>query len=169
MMSVVDCAMLAASNSPGVPIVVKATLILTVALIGLRLARRARASSRHAILAGAFGASMALPIASIFAPPVCIGLPVAAQERTAPTPLLVATGVISAAVMPHEGTSAAIPRSSELSVFGMWLGGTALFLVPVIMGLWQFVPFAGPDLRGSAAKQPILSDPRMLAHKSLGK
>lgn len=69
MMSVVDGAMLAASNSLGVLIVVKATLILTLALIGVRVARRTRPSIRHAILAAAFGALMALPIISIVAKP----------------------------------------------------------------------------------------------------
>ena len=141
MMSVVDGVVLAASNAPGVLILVKATLVLTAALIAVRLARRTRASIRHAILAAALGALMVLPITSIVAPPVRIALAVAAQERTAPAPSPGAIGAIATAVAPREGASAAMRRSSHPSlstiVFGMWLAGTALFLAPMIVGLWQ--------------------------------
>lgn len=141
MISVIDGAILAASDSLVASIVVKATLILTFALIAERLARRSSAAMRHAILAASFGVLLILPVASILAPPVRIAMPVTPQEQTAPTPLPAATGVISPVVAEHEGASVVIPRSPQLSLSAsllvVWLSGTGLSLWPVIMGLWQ--------------------------------
>jgi uncharacterized protein (TIGR03435 family) len=133
--------MLQVSASPAVSIILKATLILGFALIGAGLARRSRASMRHAILAAAFGVLLLLPAASIFAPPLRIPLRVAsAREPIEPAPLVMATD-IGPIVTPQAGADAGGPRSYELSLsnllIGVWLAGVGLFSLPVIMGLWQ--------------------------------
>jgi uncharacterized protein (TIGR03435 family) len=140
MMSFIDGAMLAASDSLVVSIIVKTTLILVFALVGVRLARRSRASMRHAILAAAFGVLLVLPVVSALAPPFRIVLPVTSR-RIELTPLFVGIDTAPPVVTPHPGASAPIPRSYGLPVstfsFVVWLAGTGLLLWPVIMGLWQ--------------------------------
>ena len=84
MMPVIDGVMLAVSSSPAASIVAKATVITALGLSCARLARRSRAAVRHALLAAAFGVLLALPVASILAPPVRIAVPAAAQERIVP-------------------------------------------------------------------------------------
>jgi len=108
--SAIDGSMLAASDSPVVSIIVKATLILAFALIAARLTRRSRASLRHAILAAAFGVLLVLPIASTLAPPFRVGLPVMPRERIEPAPWVVAIDIAQPAVTPHAGAGAAIAR-----------------------------------------------------------
>ncbi len=59
----------------------KVTITTALSLIGVRLLRGSRAAVRHALLAGAFGVLLVLPIASVVAPPVRIAVPIAAQAR----------------------------------------------------------------------------------------
>ncbi len=47
---------LALSRSPELSILLKATVLLALALVAVRLARHASAATRHLILAGAFAA-----------------------------------------------------------------------------------------------------------------
>ncbi|WP_321472597.1 ankyrin repeat domain-containing protein [uncultured Paludibaculum sp.] len=64
--------MLSLSNSPGLAIAGKATLILSAGLAGSALAWRSRASVRHLILASTFGSLLALPFVVALAPPVVV-------------------------------------------------------------------------------------------------
>jgi|GEM_PF-1649483 len=141
MISAIDGAILAASNSLVASMIVKATLILAFALLAERLARRSSASIRHAILAAAFGMLLALPIASTLAPPIRIAMPATPQEQIAPVSSPAAPDVISSRATEHESVGVATPRPSQLSLsallLGVWLIGAALSLWPVILGLWQ--------------------------------
>ncbi|HEV2668155.1 MAG TPA: hypothetical protein VG324_24780, partial [Blastocatellia bacterium] len=65
-------AMITGSLSLAVSTLAKATAIAALGLIGTRMARRSRASLRHALLAVTFGALAALPFASTLIPPVGI-------------------------------------------------------------------------------------------------
>ena len=113
-------------------IVLKATVALLLGLGGAALARRSRAAVRHAVLAASFGVLLVLPAASLLAPPVPIAV------ASAPlAPMLPAPAAISA--VPHFASAAqkapGIPLSSVW--MALWIAGTALFLAPVTVGLWQ--------------------------------
>jgi beta-lactamase regulating signal transducer with metallopeptidase domain len=142
MMPVIDGAVLAASSLLAASIVVKATVATALAFIGARLARRSRAAVRHALLAAAFGVLLALPIASIVTPPVRIAVPAAAPKRIEPAFAGTAGAISPVAPAPASvGAVSAVPQSAGLSPSALlltaWIGGTALFLFPVVMGLWQ--------------------------------
>jgi TonB family protein len=116
---------------------------LALGLMGTWLARRSRAAVRHALLASAFGVLLVLPIASIVAPSVRIAVPGAAQDRIV-SPLLAGAREAIPPVAPARpivGVTTVVPRSAGLSLSGLlltgWIAGTALFLVPVVTGLWE--------------------------------
>jgi TonB family protein len=139
MMPVMNGIMLAVSGSLAASIVAKATVTAALGLIGAWLARRSRAAVRHALLAAAFGVMLMLPFASVVAPPVRIALPAVAQERVVPGSA-VATRAIPVVARAHPGVGA-VPESAGVSTSALllagWLAGTALFLLPVVIGLWQ--------------------------------
>jgi len=56
------------SASTALSIVVKATIVLGIALLATRLARHARASLRHALLASAFAVLVVLPAFTMLLP-----------------------------------------------------------------------------------------------------
>jgi uncharacterized protein (TIGR03435 family) len=134
-------AMIAGSLSLAVSTLAKATAIAALGLIGTRMARRSRASLRHALLAVTFGALAALPFASTLIPPVGIEAPIATQEpaRMEPPP--------AGAALPARPEDAGIavapatPGGPSLSLsallFKGWIAGMALFLLPMAIGLWQ--------------------------------
>jgi uncharacterized protein (TIGR03435 family) len=141
MMSVISEALLAVSSSLAASIAVKATLVMALALTGVWLARRSRAAVRHALLAAAFGVLLALPVASLVAPPIHIAVLDAAQQRTVPA--FAAGSAVEPVAPPRAtvGVTQTVPRSGGLSLSTLlltaWIAGTALFLLPVAMGLWQ--------------------------------
>ena len=71
----VDAA-LAMSGRLDLAIVGKATVVLAVALVALRVASRARASVRHLLVAAALGAVLVLPLVVDALPPIAITMPV---------------------------------------------------------------------------------------------
>jgi uncharacterized protein (TIGR03435 family) len=127
-------------------ILVKVTVLLAVALIGVRLARNSRAAVRHVLLTAAFAALLILPMASAIAPSVAISVPASMQQViTSPdagaTVELAPAGSVSAAAR----TRSAPPRPSlpPLSAFllGGWIAGTIVCLVPIANGLRQVRAF----------------------------
>jgi uncharacterized protein (TIGR03435 family) len=143
MMTTINGVLLAAGSSLAWLIVVKGTVVAALGLATTWLARRSRAAVRHAFLAVTFGAMLLLPIASIVAPPVHIAMPVAEVSQEA-WPLVVNTTapispVITAA---DDGVAPAAPQPSamfsvSILLLAGWIVGTAVFLVPMITGLWQ--------------------------------
>jgi uncharacterized protein (TIGR03435 family) len=119
----------------------KVTVILSLALAGTRLTRRSRAAVRHVLLSGAFGILLILPIASVVAPSVSVAVPAAVQSVMAPLtiePPVETTRGETARVdlVPSARSRRSWPSMAELVVVG-WLVGTSVFLLPVIFGLWQ--------------------------------
>src|SRR5271169_4483995 len=57
-------------------IVLKATLVLGLTLVAVRLAPRARASVRHIVLAAAFCILLTLPLFAVLLPTVVVHIPV---------------------------------------------------------------------------------------------
>jgi uncharacterized protein (TIGR03435 family) len=123
-------------------LVARATVIVTLALVGVRLARSARAAVRHVVLAAAFGALLVLPVDSLVAPTVPVAVPVVVHDAIAPLEIAPMGGTVSpgsptvsAVKAPGPSMSRWAPLSTLL-VAG-WAVGAAAFLLPVIVGLWQ--------------------------------
>jgi len=140
MMHFINEALLAVGSSPAASMVAKATFTTALGLSVARLARGSRAAVRHAVLAAAFGVLLLLPIASVVAPPVRIAVTEAAQERVVPASSGASHAI--AHLAPARTDDGAIVRQSEgiswsALLFVAWLAGAALFLMPVITGLWQ--------------------------------
>jgi uncharacterized protein (TIGR03435 family) len=124
-------------------LVARATVVVTLALAGVRLARGARAAVRHVVLAAAFAVLLILPIASFVAPTVRIAVPAAVHDAIAPLDI----ESIRETVSPGSSTapSAAEPPGPSRSpwaalstlLVAAWAVGTAAFLLPVVIGLWQ--------------------------------
>jgi bla regulator protein blaR1 len=167
MMPVIDGAMLAIGSSLAVSIVVKVTVVAALGLAAAWLARRNRAAVRHALLAATFGAALLLQIGSIVAPPVRVAVPVVEVNQAA-LPLVVGT----IEPMPPVTTAAdgalvkpATPQASRFSLSALllagWIIGTAVFLLPVVTGLWQIrvLRRSGlPWLRGQSAAETLAFD-----------
>jgi uncharacterized protein (TIGR03435 family) len=149
----INVALLAVGSSLAASIVVKVTVIISLALCAAWLARGSRAAVRHALLAAAFGVTLLLPIASVLVPPVHLGVPVVDENRASAAPPL-ENGVeqIPPALMADPGDPAiSAPQSSSLSktmslskaislsnlLLTGWIAGGAIFLLPLAIGLWQ--------------------------------
>ncbi|MDR3701403.1 MAG: TonB family protein [Candidatus Sulfopaludibacter sp.] len=150
MMPAINQIVLAVSGSLAASMVVKATLLVTLGLIGSAIAGRSRASVRHSLLAATFGVLLLLPVAAIVAPPVRLVVHVAEQKRAPPAlpgaafPSLAVT-TPSVSVAPRQASRLSLPSLLPAA----WLGGLALFLTPVILGLWRV-----RSLRRSALPSP---------------
>jgi TonB family protein len=124
-------AVLALSNSVAAWIVVKATIILLLGLLAAVLLRGSRAAVRHALLAATFAVLLLLPLASVVAPPVRIGM------RTATLPLAGSITRLNHITHPPDAPrQPSWPPLSTLLLWG-WMAGSALILLPVAIGLWQ--------------------------------
>lgn len=143
MMPNIEQAILVVSNSLAGSIIVKATIAISLALVAVWFARRSRASIRHAVLAAGFAVLLALPITAIVAPPIHIAVPMAqhpsasgsdSQQFGAEAPLATRTGSNSE-LLPAKSLTSEISLLDIL--FAAWAIGAALFLAPVIIGLWQ--------------------------------
>jgi beta-lactamase regulating signal transducer with metallopeptidase domain len=104
----------------------------------VRLARQARASVRHLVVAACFAGLVALPALMMAAPSMTIDVPVAAavdgQPRGATAP---AVGTAT----PGRASSPAGPPARTVSRLAMvraaWAIGALVFLVPVAVVLWR--------------------------------
>ena len=143
MMPIISGVVLAISGSLAALIVAKVTVVAALGLAVSALARRSRAALRHALLAVMFGAMLVLPIASFVTPPVHVAMPVAVAGRAALPPVFdaieafpsVATAADAAGVKP--ATPQAFRFSLSVLLLAGWIIGTAVFLLPVLTGLWQ--------------------------------
>ena len=126
------------TQSAELSLLVKATLILTVALAVMRFTGRARASVRHLVIATGFGALLALPVLLAVAPPITVDLPVSGFYRddmveiidVSPDPSPLASAIDTPRRIVQEIGVAETLRA-------IWLVGTILFLIPVAGVLWK--------------------------------
>jgi uncharacterized protein (TIGR03435 family) len=139
----VDGVMLAISSSLAASIVAKVTITTALGLAAAWLARGNRAAVRHALLAATFGVMLLLPIVSVVMPPLHVGVPVRVESRDALLPLVM--GVNADPSIPTTGAGSRVappaPQVLKLSLSNLllvgWAAGVALFLLPVVVGLWQ--------------------------------
>jgi len=128
---------LAASQSIELAILAKATAILVIGLIAVRLAVRTRASVRHLVLSVTFGSLALLPLVALLAPAITFQVPVA-RQTSAPTPASpqqVPPRVISGAEHPAPASRAPI---AWRPVARIGIGaGVILFAVPLGVMSWR--------------------------------
>jgi beta-lactamase regulating signal transducer with metallopeptidase domain len=135
--------MVAVSNSLAASVVAKVTAVTALGLISAWFARGNRAAVRHALLAATFGVMLLLPIAAVLMPPLHVGVPVEVESRAPMLPPVI--GVDTTASLTKVGAGARVTagaaRGLNLSLqnllFVGWVAGVALFLLPVVAGLWQ--------------------------------
>jgi uncharacterized protein (TIGR03435 family) len=131
-------------------LLLQVTVILVLALAGVRLARRSRAALRHVLLAGAFAVLLILPFASMVAPAIRVEVPASVHAAIAPLDLESDVATIDDAARPTgskpagDAQVAAAPENPSWSwpslstvLLATWIAGTAVFLLPVLVGLWQ--------------------------------
>jgi uncharacterized protein (TIGR03435 family) len=165
--------------APMLALLLKVTIVMTLALAAARMSRRTRASVRHVLLAASFAVLLILPIASISMPAFTVAVPISTGQLPAPVVgVLDAPRTVSTSVA---GAAAAAPAPSRavpwLSIaLAAWIGGAVLFLLPVIVGLWQVrslrrggLPWHEGDaiVRGVAASVGIRRPIDLLVHESL--
>jgi bla regulator protein blaR1 len=143
MMPALETAVLALSNSLAASIVAKATAVLAFVLIGVVVARRSRASIRHAIIAAGFAVLLALPVVAILAPPIRVSLPIAQRQNNGVALPVPAIDPESVATQTRNGAavSAAAPISRRImlpQLFRLaWAIGMVISLLPLAIGLSQ--------------------------------
>ncbi len=124
-------------------ILAKATVVTVMALGCTRLARGSRAAVRHLALAAAFAVLLLLPVASLVGPSLRVEIPIAASTGLVdPLPDAVRDGTAIgsshtlAADAAAPATRSTLPRVAAL-VTASWVTGVALFLLPLVAGVWQ--------------------------------
>lgn len=139
----IDQTILTIGNSLAASIIVKATVVVSFALIAAHTARSSRAAIRHAILTAGFAVLFALPIAAIIAPPIHIALAVPQHSSAIAANSWQSFSETSLAAQAdtNNPSSPAKPEPLKFSLytllFAAWLIGAVIFLAPVIIGLWQ--------------------------------
>ena len=117
-------------------LLVKATLILIVGLVVTQLARTARASVRHLVIASSFAALIALPVLLMAAPAMTIDVPVTVSPAT--MDLIFSQATMDDVPPPPGNAVTQALRPSFANVFrAIWLAGTIVFLIPVMAVLWR--------------------------------
>ena len=140
MMAAITEAALWLSRTVELSLLVKATLLLGAALTVTRVARHARASVRHLVMASCFAALFALPLLLAGAPAMTIEVPVVVPAAGGDTDRA------STSVQPQAGVPTAtsevarrvLPDVALVDLLrGIWIAGAILFLIPVATVLWK--------------------------------
>jgi beta-lactamase regulating signal transducer with metallopeptidase domain len=147
MISAINEAAVALSRFVEVSILGKATLMLVVGLVVVKLAGRARASLRHLLLTATFATVFALPLIVMTAPEVTIRVPaaqssesIAQATRTGP---LVVSAPTSASVSSSGFASAVTERAvryapSLTAILRLvWIAGAVVLLFHLGLDLWR--------------------------------
>ena len=148
-------AVLAMSQSFEISMLVKATLLVAMGLAAAGVARRARASVRHLLLAATFAAVLALPFTVFVAPPVGIAVTTAAPPaQPAPSTVQIPASPGAAAGPAGESAPASVALSWTTPVRAIWMAGAAVVLVQLGLVLWRLrrlrrsgLPW--PEMRGA--------------------
>jgi len=147
MIQIFSSFMLAAGSSIEWSIVVKATVAVALGLVAAGSARRARASTRHLILACTFAGLLILPVAMAVVPNVAIAVPVSIAARTAASrpelPRATGSAAATADVVARpagERDRRFLPAWFTASTLFrlVWAAGAALFLLRLGMAAWRF-------------------------------
>src|ERR1700682_2668017 len=143
MMPLVSDVALEVGSSLTASIITKVTLTMALTLVGVRLARKSRAAVRHLLLAAGFAVLLALPMASIAVPSVpLIEVPIVMGSiaQSPALPSLTDSTPAAHSVSGVSGKRVRIPSfrvSASVLLLTGWAMGALLFLLPVLVGLWQ--------------------------------
>jgi beta-lactamase regulating signal transducer with metallopeptidase domain len=150
MMPIVSDVALAVGSTLTASIITKATLTMALTLVGVRLVRKSRAAVRHLLLAAGFAVLLALPVVSIAVPSVpFVEVPIVtggiAESPVLPsltdsTPAADSVSAVSGrrVMIPSSRVSAILAgRAASVVLLAGWATGALLFLLPVVVGLWQ--------------------------------
>lgn len=124
-------------------ILLKVTVTMLLALAGVRASKHSAAAVRHVVLAASFAVVLLLPVASIVAPTIRVPVPAAVQDALVPLDINsigdAATAAPQANVTPSRRPEPAPWSWPSLSsvLAAAWLAGTIVFLLPIVIGLWQ--------------------------------
>ncbi|MGQ0735557.1 MAG: M56 family metallopeptidase [Acidobacteriota bacterium] len=162
MNAIVSNALLTLSQFPELSLLAKATVILGIGLLAVRLAACTRASVRHLLLAVTFGSVLLLPIVALTAPEVPVPVPVSTGQAP-----LYAAGDLLPAVQPRR---AAQPSASAVSTSAQWLWqsrravglgawalGSLLVLAPLTTVLWRLGRLRRTGLPWLEMRDPLQS------------
>ena len=135
-------ACVAIAQSPALSLVIKGTIVLALGLLAVRLAARARASVRHAILASTFGVVLALPLAGFvrLEIPVSVpALPMSNPDREMAVAMPPGAPSPNAAVERSGATPASVvPRVPWADLArALWIAGAACFAARLGAALWH--------------------------------
>ena len=142
MISTINEALVALSRSVELSILGKATIMLVIGLTVVKLARRARASVRHLLLAATFVTVFALPLVILAAPEVLIGIPIPPAAETithsaTPPPAAIAIKPTTSPVS-HVTQSTTSSGPSWVAIARMvWFAGAMLLLLQLGIDLWR--------------------------------
>ena len=144
------------------------TLATGLSLVALRLARRSRAALRHVLLAASFAALAMLPIAWLVVPSVPVRVPMAATSGAVAPAVELITDALSpdAPAIATTSPAPAVSRGFRLPplrtlVLAAWIAGCVVFLLPVIVGLYQIRALRRTGLswpRGESAVRRLASE-----------
>jgi bla regulator protein blaR1 len=129
---------LAIGRSLELSVLIKTTVLLALGLAGAHLARSARASVRHSLLAATLGAVLLLPVATMLMPPIAITRTV---QTGTPNPVL-ALQDDNPVIEPADSISTVVPVTSlSISPIAVlratWALGIAAVLISLVTGLWR--------------------------------
>ncbi|HEX8029787.1 MAG TPA: M56 family metallopeptidase, partial [Vicinamibacterales bacterium] len=168
------------STSPELSLLVKATLILIVGIGVALLARTARASARHLVIATSFLALVALPIVTAMMPPLTIEVsapqseprvlarPARSLPETAAQPANTAPELVPQPIVPS------LSRADWLRI--AWAIGAVVFLVPVASAMWRLsmirrtglpVTWRRAELSQLAAARGVSRPVELLEHEAV--
>jgi beta-lactamase regulating signal transducer with metallopeptidase domain len=136
MMAILSGVLIAASWSTELLLIVKATLLLLCTFAVALLAKRARASARHVLMAALFASLAALPLLTATVPALMVEMPVPSGAVETPPPIMdpepgrIAENAVRPAGYRPPWTTAQWLRA-------VWAAGTIAFLMPVALVLWR--------------------------------
>lgn len=135
MISMINEAFVELSRRVELSILGKATVMLAIGLIVVKIAGRARASLRHLLLTATFAMVFALPLIAVTAPEVKIAVPVARVSDSIATETAAAPAVAPTKVAPgtnrvHATESTSWSAPSLITIVRMvWFAGATLLLL----------------------------------------
>ena len=134
--------------------IAKATVILAAGLLTIRCARRARAATRHFVLASTFAVVLALPVAELSVPAVTLSVRTPVAPAAPETlPIVMSPDFTASQAAPERARSIDAGRSesrrpsTEALFIAAWAIGGALFLTPLLV-----TPGRLRQLRGTARR-----------------
>jgi bla regulator protein BlaR1 len=149
-------------------LVLKTTVMLAIGLLSARVARRCRASLRHALLLAAFAVVAIVPLAMVVLPARSFALPLVASGPGPVTARLIARAATAGAadrtsVPPRSvGTPASSigvmnTLSLEMAIAVLWIAGTLACLAPLALGVARVRRLQRTALPAREL-QPLLAD-----------